>query len=485
MSEIQQSSGYKLIAIMIGALMIPLVLLIMLLPDDIEPEAAARVKDSHKLAVLPFSYEPHTEQVYLASYLAPALAENLGRRVPHDVRLVRQVSAKEAPSYDLVLNGMVQSSHETTLVTVQLMDRVRGNVIWNRVYRNTEEPFVGLPQMIARDIKFFFTEVREEPTPVNLSDPLFHAYLRGRYHLNSGQPHGLDKAAFYLSRVAQAAPDFAPVHGALARLYGLTDGPQDLPYYRQRRLARSHLERGLTLDDSMGELHLVRGTLLFEREWRILDAERSFSKCLRLYPNDSEVLQQFGLFMAANERHKEAVELLERALVLRPTNPTTRYNFGRVRLMGGDLAGARADFLETIRLDPSFSEAHVYAFLCRPEDEQETFKMALRDWVGSLPEMSRLQLDFAKLGSVSSISPQGRRVDLRRRRLPENQSPVFFAVFCVQARQKDLAFAWLEIARDKRDAHLPYLIKTPLFKSLSNQSRFKRLLGRLGLDANS
>jgi len=148
---------------------------------------------------------------------------------------------------------------------------------------------------------------------------------------------GNDEAAMRcLQKALQLAPRSALVHGALAVLYGKqADGA--------RRAAR-HARAAARLPY---EVPLYDPTLLEV-------ADRAVS--LRAHRARAGQL-------AASGQHEEAVEVLQKAVALRPDDAAVRVQLGQVLRKAGQLANARQSFEQATALDPS--QARGYLGLAR------------------------------------------------------------------------------------------------------------------------
>ena len=78
------------------------------------------------------------------------------------------------------------------------------------------------------------------------------------------------------------------------------------------------------------------------------EAEQRLHKALKLKPNDPHVLDAAGQFYAAQERWKEAVEVLRQAMMAAPEVSSYRYHLAVALACSGDVEGSMPHFMKTV-----------------------------------------------------------------------------------------------------------------------------------------
>lgn len=81
-----------------------------------------------------------------------------------------------------------------------------------------------------------------------------------------------------------------------------------------------------------------------------LEALVRAEKAYALAPADVDVLDTFGWMLAESGQTSRSIPLLQRAAVLRPSDPLVRYHLGRALLAGKQLDGAKSALEEALRL---------------------------------------------------------------------------------------------------------------------------------------
>ena len=145
--------------------------------------------------------------------------------------------------------------------------------------------------------------------------------------------------------------------------------------FRTRRLVQAKLLVGLILvfglainlnlggykfagRASLAICHTDLGSAYLRKEM-YAQAEAEFQQALVIAPRYIYAMIGLAEVYFETDRVNEAIELLEKAISLRPEMPTMRYQLGNYYLVKGRLDDAIAQWNETVRLDPGFPETYL------------------------------------------------------------------------------------------------------------------------------
>jgi tetratricopeptide (TPR) repeat protein len=100
----------------------------------------------------------------------------------------------------------------------------------------------------------------------------------------------------------------------------------------------------------------LRQALALHQAGRLKEAEARYRQALAEQPGDPNTLHLLGLVAHQSGRHEDAVELIGRAIAIRP-RPAFWYNLAQVHLARSDAAAAEEALRQTIAIAPDHAEA--------------------------------------------------------------------------------------------------------------------------------
>jgi tetratricopeptide (TPR) repeat protein len=157
-------------------------------------------------------------------------------------------------------------------------------------------------------------------------------------------PHGLPEAhvtaAFNYINLSMAAYSAEPPNEVIPR-------------------ARQHAQLAFKADSkssrALGVLGLI--SLIYDYDWD--RAREQFEAALKLDPNDSATLLSYAHYLVGAGRHHDAVDAVERAARIDPTDLIIHASVGWIHLLAGDVPGAIEQGEKTQYFYPNFPPGHV------------------------------------------------------------------------------------------------------------------------------
>ncbi|MGA9575223.1 MAG: tetratricopeptide repeat protein, partial [Lysobacterales bacterium] len=229
-----------------------------------------------------------------------------------------------------VLEGSVRKSGNQARITAQLIKVDDGFHLWSETYDreldNIFEVQDEIAQAIVDALKLPLLGHDAKPLTSTASTDNFEAYdlyLLGRHHAREYSQQGFERARDYYLKALEIDPAFAPAYGGLADAYLFLSDYGDLPQGEAHALARTAVDKALSIDPDSPEAHTSFG-LLLNNLGHNHEAEAHFQKALSVNPNYVNAMLWYRNSLNRQFENNEAMEITERALALDPLSPPVR-----------------------------------------------------------------------------------------------------------------------------------------------------------------
>ncbi|HKN61780.1 MAG TPA: protein kinase [Candidatus Acidoferrales bacterium] len=456
------------------------------------------------LVVLPFenrSGDPAQE--FFADGMTDALITDLAQ-----IEALRVISRTSAMRFkgahpplseiarELRVDGVVEGSAlqvgDRVRITVQLVDVASDRNLWAKSYERGLTDILALQSEVAHAIA---DEIRIQVTPDERArlrskgtvNPAAHvAYLQGSFLWNRFTGESVKEAIRRYEEALAIDPNYAAAYAGLADSYIMLANHHILPPREGYLLGRRAAERGLSLDESLAELHTSLGWIhrLFDWDWPA--AERESLRAVQLNPGYAFGRSRYALLLSGMGRHEEAIAEAQRAHELDPLNLLTYTVVGDTLFYARRYERSVASYRKCLELDPTFGAAHTD--LARSLEQvgraDEAVEEFVRGTVGpdGLPRPSSgLAILYARAGRQDDARATLEAVQA----LAQKQfvSPYGIASYYAVIGDNERALDWLEKAYSERDGTLVWLKVHPRLDGLRGEPRFRDLLARLRLDS--
>jgi len=397
---------------------------------------------------------------------------------------------------ELRVDGAVEGSAlrvgDRVRITVQLVDVVGDRSMWARSYERGLSDILALQSEVAHAIA---DEIRVQVTPDEQArlgskgtvNPAAHiVYLQGLFLWNRFTSESVKEAIQRYQEALAIDPNYAAAYAGLADSYIMLANHHILPPREGYSLGRQAAERGLSLDESLAELHTSLGWIhrLFDWNWRA--AERECLRAVQLNPGYAFGHSRYALLLSGVGRHEEAIAEAERAHELDPLNLLTYTVVGDTLFYARRFECSLAPYRKCLDLDPTFGAAHTdlarsLEHVGRPDEAIEEFVRGTEGPDGLPRPSSGLAILYARAGRLEDARAMMQAVEA----LSQKQfvSPYGIASYYAVIGDNDRALDWLEKAYSERDGTLVWLKVHPRLDGVRGEPRFRDLLARLQLDS--
>ncbi|MBX9602909.1 MAG: tetratricopeptide repeat protein [Bryobacteraceae bacterium] len=237
---------------------------------------------------------------------------------------------------DYILEGSVFRSGRQLRINARLVRARDDFPLWTGGYDKEFTDVFAIQDEISRGIvNGLRLKLGQGRRRYETSTDAYDLYLRARaLQLQIGDA-GWDQSIEPLMEAIAKDPSFAPAYASLAKAYAIRSGQtrQDIP--DEVRKLRTAAEQAIRLDPLLAEAHAALG-MLYAREARWLESEKSFRRAIELDPGSSASHQSFGVYLLRTlGRTKEAIEQLRLAEKNDPLSTRLQYAMTQVLLSAG------------------------------------------------------------------------------------------------------------------------------------------------------
>ena len=451
----------------------------------------------NSIAVLPF-VDLSADQIY--GYFADGMHEELLTRLTDigglnvssrtSVEVYRSTSLglpdiAEQLGVSAIIEGSIRIDADRVRITVQLIEAETDQHLWADNFDRTlsvENIFSiqeEVANRIAQALELEYTQ-NHGPEPVQLpTDNLdaYSAYLLGRYHTFRQTPDDLALAITYLEQATTLDPEFAEAFAALGWTYSfLGTSYGNLPPREVYPKAKEAALKALALDSDLADARTLYADILTWYDWDFEAAEREYRKTLELDPLN---VLGYALFLTSQERHSEAIELIERRLKASPDDPYVWVNAAWRYLSARDYERAIAA-AERAENHPDARAVLGFASLSIGDTKRaiEIFESDVEDQ-GRLPsQLSNLAVAYYQTGRES----EGQELLTELETIADTEffSPALLAAAYFAAGDVDRGFVALQRAVEARVRGVIFLRVYYMLDGWRDDPRYLELLRSVG-----
>jgi len=398
-----------------------------------------------------------------------------------------EIAADLGVSY--IIEGSVVKANDLVKITTRLIDAATDEYLWAQKYERNFTDILSLQGDVAREIA---AQIKVKLTPGEETyltkkrtvNPEAHkAYLKGNFYLSKLTRRAMETALQYFELAAELDPDYALAYTGIALANCAPAQMGYLPMDESYANAQPAVAKALELDDSLPEVHYMKGVLAAWYEWNWDIATSSLENAIRLNPNMAEARAYYSHVLFTLNRPEEALPQIKRALELDPFNPLYRWLYAMDLNYLHRYDEAVKELRKTLESSPENPGA--LTTLRTTYHMKEMYKEAIDIWRRSYTADN----DQQSLAALDSGYEEGgyhmalRRVAESKIRQSKSKfiTPWQIATLYTRAGMPDEALQWFEKALIAHDPNMPYLNVDPIFDYFRDDPRFKILIEKIGL----
>jgi len=386
---------------------------------------------------------------------------------------------------DAIIEGSVRIAENRVRITVQLIDAATDRHLWAENFDRelSVENIFSIQEEVAEQIaQTLQLEHRPADTLQGVMLPTtsleaYDAYLLGRFHTFRQTPRDLKLAVEHLSTAVSIDSEFAQAYASLGWAYSfLGTNYGDLAPREAYPKAREAAIRALSINGDLADARSLYADILTWFDWDFETAEREYRKALELDPLN---VLGYALFLSTQQRHGQALKLIESRIESDPNDPYVWVNAAWRFLNAGQVERA-IDAATRAQGHPDASSALGYSLIAASEFDQaiEAFEKDI-DRQGRNPwQLSNLAFGYFKAGQ-----PDEGRVLLEELEATTETayvSPGLLAAVYFAAGDADTGFELLQIAVSERAREVIFIQVNQALDAYRSDPRYGALIQSIG-----
>jgi TolB-like protein/tRNA A-37 threonylcarbamoyl transferase component Bud32 len=389
-----------------------------------------------------------------------------------------------------ILEGSVQKEGDNIRVNVQLVNVRDGSYLLGESYNRKLESIFAIQDEISRAIVnalrielvagqeyMLVKRYTQDPDAYNL-------YLEARLDWDKRTEDGLKKSIELFEKAADKDPNFALAYAGVADAYNLLASSSFLGPKEAYPRAREAAEKALDIDDTLAEGYISRAFVKANYDWDWIGAEIDFNWAIGLNPGYATAYHWYGNLLRNQGRFDEALAKLDKAQELEPGSLSINGALAGFFYYSRQYDRAIKQGRKVLKIDGAFAEAHRYIGLAYLQ------KKSLKRGRQELEKAEKLAggkgiyaSDLACALAMAGEKEQARKMARKLIEEPGKSyvSALWVARIFAACGDKDLAFTYLEQARQNRDEGLAAVKVDPRLDGLRDDPRFEALLEDISL----
>jgi eukaryotic-like serine/threonine-protein kinase len=397
-----------------------------------------------------------------------------------------RVCASRNPTY--VLAGAVRRDGNQMAITDQLVScKDLTSIFGDRHGINADGS--GMGPVVEDIVRKILAALPKDIQPVHQVNPkAYEAYLRGRFEWNLRTTQSLMEGIFSFQKAIEYDPTYAPSYAGLADCYALLGSA---PYTALRPSeafpkAKANALKAVELDESLAEAHVSLGYSALVYDWNSAEAEKEFSKAIRLRPDYATAHQYYAYYLTALGDLDQAIVERKRAVSIEPKSPLLNTALGEAYYQARRFSDSIAPNKEALSIDSHYAVAVINTG--RAYEQMRMYPQAQQAYQSILAFAPHDPALLALVGHLYAVSGQpgaARGIISQMQQMTTAKDKyvpsLYIALIYIGLGDKNQAFAWLDKAFEERSEYLVYLPTEPMADPLRDDPRFLALLERVGL----
>jgi len=388
-----------------------------------------------------------------------------------------------------VLEGSVRKSGDHLRIVAQLINVTDGYQIWSERYdRQLADIFeiqddIALAIVDALKVKLLTNEKAILRKRYTDNVEAYQLYLKGRLW-NRRTADGFKSAIGYFQKAIEIDDSYAIAHAGLADYYTVLGFYEGLPPHIAGAKAKQFANRGIELDNTIGETHASYGVTLGAFDWNWAEARKAYRRAMEINPYYMPAYQYLAMNLLIQNEPDEALENAQHCIEIDPLLPVINANLAWFYYLSRKYSQAEEQARLTIDIEPNHFTAHWVLGLTQAA--RENYDEALASLQNAVTISSDRPFVLAELARVQALA--GKEKEARdilnsfENAAADNYiSPVNPAKVYLGLGETDKVFECLEKGFEGHAVRMPYFLIDPQCDSIRSDERLADITKRMGI----
>jgi len=458
--------------------------------------------DIDSLVILPFENLTGDDQLeHMVDGMHSLLIGDMGRisglrvigrtssRIYQEAQMTATDIAREA-NVDALVEATVMCLGDTVCMQFRLIKANSDEeLLWVGDYSEDKSQVLNMYNRVMKEIA---TEVMVELTDSEeiylakdraADREVIDAYIRSYMYWGNLSKEGFDQAETYLTGAIEKDPEWAPLYGAMAMVWGgrLQMGMVENDFGRAQLYV--NLSKANELDPDFTDSHFIGGIIAIWTDWDWDTGEKELLQALAVNPNHVFARIYYAHLLMILQRMDEALIQAKVAMELDPVDPLVLALYATV-LKGAGQHQSSLEFVEkALTIDPGhpFVKGQLGRALYNAGEYEKNLQLTQNNLTnlldeGRVPDLVSIYKINGKQAAYEEVT---RMYELCMKR--NDYSSMAMAKHYYRSGAYSKALDMFEKAYAEHNPNLPYFGTGTRFEALHDSARFLAILDRMNL----
>ncbi|MCB0807445.1 MAG: helix-turn-helix domain-containing protein, partial [Bacteroidales bacterium] len=386
----------------------------------------------------------------------------------------------------VLLEGSVRLAGNMVRITAQLINADEDfhfwSETWDRKLENIFEIQDEVSLLIAEKLREHFGHFEIQEHLVEKQTDSIDAYeysLKGKFYFNKWNPDDMRTSIELYEKALELDPNHAESCLGLADALGFLATTGFMPMMETWQKVSELIQKAKSINENLAGVHYHLGNLAFFQQADFKTAFEENMRSLELQSNNAEAQQFMSFLYIISGWIEQARQHLDVAYSINPLSPETLFFNGYFHYMSGQFEEGLERLNGVLKQNPKNLPA--YTIKCQNLLRMERYEEAIQ-FINSAPDELLIESDQVGLQAIAYAKmndpEQAKSYRDKLEKLAEGENGFrassFLFLLYAWTGDKEMAFRWIENARNGNTFFLLMLFADPLVDPIKNDPRYQK-----------